>query len=85
MKSLQSVILLCFLFSISIPSNGQALLDKLGLLASGVNKKAPKATNHWGKLVGNWDVVFEGLDSLGKVQQSFEGKRYRNQDCGRPS
>ncbi len=48
--------------------------DTLGLLSSEMNINASETTKDWGKLVGNWNIVFEAVDESGKVQQSFEAE-----------
>lgn len=54
-----------------IPSKGQ---NVTGVIASKLNDNAPDETVHWGKLVGNWDIVFEAINEKGEVTQSFDGE-----------
>ncbi|MGX1927986.1 hypothetical protein [Flagellimonas sp. 2504JD4-2] len=54
--------------------NAQQTLEQTGLLAVKQNETAPSATNHWGQLVGDWDIVVEMVNASGEVQQSFDGE-----------
>jgi len=70
---LQGLIILSMLVA-SINLSAQMSRVDNGLQALEKHDKAPAATEHWGKLVGNWDIVFESIDSQGNVQSSFEGE-----------
>ncbi|WP_422861807.1 hypothetical protein [Flagellimonas sp. W118] len=53
---------------------GQDTLEDTGLLATEINKTAPTLTDHWGQLVGNWDIEVEIVNSSGEITQSFNGE-----------
>ncbi|MEX0315960.1 MAG: hypothetical protein AB3N18_17405 [Allomuricauda sp.] len=64
-----------FLFVLaSIRMEAQQTLENVGLLADKLNETAPSSTDHWGQLVGDWDIVVDMLDDSGEIQQSFSGE-----------
>ncbi len=69
-----SGVFICLLLLITSSLIGQNTLENVGLITTTKNPNAPEATEHWGKLVGNWDIIFESVDASGTVQQEFEGE-----------
>ncbi|WP_420320844.1 hypothetical protein [Flagellimonas sp.] len=52
----------------------QKNIEGIGLLSHAKNDEAPASTDHWGQLVGNWDIVVEMLDASGEIKHSFNGE-----------
>ena len=71
---IQRIFIFFAIFLVSIQLSAQETIRDNGLQALSKHDDAPKATDHWGKLVGHWDIIFESIDAAGNVQRSFEGE-----------